>query len=446
MRYGIALAAALALAIAPFSGALAQGKGGDGGRGMKEAPALVQAKGYKCTVTDALFLGASPVLDANGKPVKGQTKPVYEVACQEGLGFIFGDPDPAPLDCLKLSTSAARQKAAGQKVEVPQCRIAANGDGQQGAYSLAKQAGVACTPAKARWVGEDRNKSADIYEVGCSDNSSYIISAPQAGSSAKLSQENCLQPALRGDGLCEYMSKEAALGALGQIASKSGKACDLKDARWVGAKSGGESFYEIACSSGKGFMIETAANGAFTRALDCEQAENVGGGCTLTQISTAGSTEDLPIYTRKLKAIGHPCVPSKYRSLGPEPGNANREIVEIACSNQAEGLFAALALSGDAKNETYNCLRAEARAQTCRLSDKKATYPQLTERMKSKGVACNIRDSRGIGQAPGNQDLVEVACDGGPGYMLLFVGGSEAVAQAIACDKATTIAGGCKLK
>jgi hypothetical protein len=30
--------------------------------------------------------------------------------------------------------------------------------------------------------------------------------------------------------------------------------------------------------------------------------------------------------------------------------------------------------------------------------------------------------------------------------MLLFVGGSEALAQAIPCDKATTIAGGCKLK
>jgi hypothetical protein len=448
MRHGIALAAALALAIAPLTGAFAQGRGGggDSGRGMKEAPALVQSKGYKCTVTDALFLGASPVLDAAGKPVKGQTKPVYEVACQEGLGFIFGDPDPAPLDCLKLSTSAARQKAAGQKVEVPLCRIAANGDGQQGAYSLARQAGVACTPSKARWVGEDRGKAADIYEVGCSDNTSFIISAPQPGSSAKLSQESCLQGALRGDGLCEFMSKETAMGAIGQLASKSGKACQLKDARWIGAKQSGGSFYEVACSDGKGFMIETAATGAFTKAVDCEQADNIGGGCTLTQISTAGSTDDLPIYARKLKAIGHPCVPSKYRSLGPEPGNPNRELAELACSNQSEGLFAALALSGDAKNETYNCLRAEARAQTCRLSDKKATYPQLSERMKAKGAACTIREGRGIGQAPGNQDLVEVACDGGPGYMLLFVGGSEALAQAIPCDKATTIAGGCKLK
>jgi hypothetical protein len=457
MKVGIGLVAALAVAIMPLGAASAQSRSEKASaaelaklrdRGMKEAPGLVQAKGYACTVTDAIFLGEQPTLDDKGKPVKGaKPKPVYEVACQDGLGFIFGDPDPAPLDCLKLTTSAERQKAEGQKVTVPLCRIPANGDGQQSVYPLARKAGVACTPNKARWVGEDRGAKTDIYELACTEGDSYLITSPQPGSTTKMTADSCAQAVLRGSNLCQFVSKEQALGTVKALAAKAGKACTVSDAKFVGQKTSGGAYYEIACADGKtGFMVETNTQGAFSRAIDCGLADNIGGGCTLTQVSTAGDTQDLPIYVRKMKEIGHPCVPSKYRSLGAEPGNTNREIVELACANQAEGVFALIPLAAGAKGETYNCARAEARQQNCRLTDKKLAFPALSERIKSKANNCQISDSRGVGQANGNQDVIEVACGGSPGYMVIFLAGSEAVSQVMPCAQAGAIGGGCKLK
>ena len=53
---------------------------------MKDAPALVQATGQPCAVTDAYLLGTNDE-KANGKTFKSS---FYEIACgQGGLGYIF---------------------------------------------------------------------------------------------------------------------------------------------------------------------------------------------------------------------------------------------------------------------------------------------------------------------------------------------------------------------
>src|SRR4051812_11170280 len=55
-------------------------------QGMKEAPALAQAAGAPCTIQTAAFLGTAAQAGADGKPV--QLK-IYELACNEGLGYVL---------------------------------------------------------------------------------------------------------------------------------------------------------------------------------------------------------------------------------------------------------------------------------------------------------------------------------------------------------------------
>src|ERR1700753_2115645 len=67
---------------------------------MKDAPALVQAAGQKCDVTDAYQLGTANE-QANGKTFKST---FYEIACGKGgLGYVFkssANGDPQFYDCL----------------------------------------------------------------------------------------------------------------------------------------------------------------------------------------------------------------------------------------------------------------------------------------------------------------------------------------------------------
>ena len=55
-------------------------------QGMAEVPPLVQQTAISCTVSDAIFYGQAKGKDAAGKDVDQK---YYEVACQEGLGYII---------------------------------------------------------------------------------------------------------------------------------------------------------------------------------------------------------------------------------------------------------------------------------------------------------------------------------------------------------------------
>lgn len=459
MKIGIGLVAALAIAVLPMTSAMAQGKGGDKGgdkaqaaelgkmreRGMKDAPGFVQAKGYPCTVTDAIYMGPSQAADAEGKPIKGQVNEVYEVACSDGLGFIFGNPGIDPLDCLKLSTIISNEKAKGlTKFSVPACRLPGNADPKVGLVPVVKKLGVSCPVDRARWVGVSSSDKFDQYEVGCSDGDAFLVEIPAAGSTHTLAVSNCFQAVSSGNDSCQYYQKSAGIALVSALTAKSGKPCTVSDARWVANKTAGGSYYETACSDGKtGFLIETDKAGAFVRTVDCVRAETIAGGCTLTATST-GETTDAPLYGRKAKEIGFECAVSKYRGLGLE-GPGGRENVEVACTDRADGAFLLIPVKGDQKGELYDCVRAEARAQACKLSDKKAAFAKVSQRVSSKGATCNVRASRGIGQTPDGQDVVELACEGGPGIVAVYEKGFQNIAQIIPCAQASGV-GGCKIQ
>ncbi|MEI9889717.1 MAG: hypothetical protein WDN45_02900 [Caulobacteraceae bacterium] len=82
---------------------------------MADAPALVQATGLKCDVTDAMLLGVGDET-INGKKFKSS---FYEIACgQGGLGYVFKSVpggDPQFFDCLSLKMAADKAAAEAPK-------------------------------------------------------------------------------------------------------------------------------------------------------------------------------------------------------------------------------------------------------------------------------------------------------------------------------------------
>jgi len=449
MKIGIGLAAALAVAILSPSAAFAQGKPNKAAdaamgkmrqQGMAEAPAAVQAKGLTCTISDAIYLGESDEKSADGKKFKSK---IYEVACQEGLGYLVGSPSPAPLDCLTLQTASEKDKATNKKSNVPVCRLPANADPKMGLSPILQKAGVSCAVTKGRWVGLSATAKINQYEVGCADGQAFMVVVPDVGSTAKQAVESCLKAA-SGGVTCEYFSKEAAIQGIKTLAAKSGRTCQISDARYVATKTSGGEFFEIGCTDGKsGYMVETDKNGAFSRAIECARAEPIAGGCTFTQLDNVGSNEEAGLYSKKAKEIGFACTVNKYRSLGLD--GSGREVAELGCSDRADGAFALIPINPGQKGETYNCVRAEARNQTCRLSQKSAVYEKLHNQLENKGKACQVASTRGVGQTATGEDVVEVACTGSTGVIVTFYKDSDGIGLVTPCDKAQLV-GGCKIK
>ena len=455
MKIGIGLAAALAVAMLSPSAAFAQGKPDKAAdaalaktrtAGMAEAPGALQVHGLSsCVLADAIFLGESNDKGADGKKVKSK---VYEVACQDGSGYVIGNPSPTPISCLVLETVANQVGADGKKkTGGTTCKLPANADPKRGILNSVKSAGVSCTVDKARWVGASASTKVDVYEVGCSDGQASLVTVPQAGSTEKLVADNCIKVMSRDGGPCQSFTKAAAVSTITAMAAKAGRpACQVTDGRWVATKTAGGDFYEVGCADGKsGYMLETEKGGAFSRAIDCARAEPIAGGCTLTTTAVAGDTEDVNLYNAKAKEIGFACNVTKYRSLGLDGPNG-REVVELACSDREDGAFALLPVSAGQKGETYNCIRSEARNQTCKLSKKQAVFPKLINQLQNKGKACQVAETRGIGQTADQQDVVEVKCTGAPGLVAVFNKASDGILQVMDCNAAKAIGGGCKLQ
>ncbi len=229
---GLAVVALAAAAVAPVSSAYAKSDKPDKGHeeGMAAAPALLQQTGANCTLTDANHLGASKAKNAEGKEVVTQ---IYEVACQEGLGYMLLAPDsgaPTAFDCLALSANAPKEGA--KDTGGLYCRLPANANPLTGLQPVIDKAGVSsCTLNQGRWMGAGAEQKFNQYEVGCSDGRAYVLQVPFKGSTHALNAVDCMRtPA----DTCKYLPKEKMVSIISAMAAPSGRACTPTDARYVG--------------------------------------------------------------------------------------------------------------------------------------------------------------------------------------------------------------------
>ena len=401
-RFATALAALAALALGAPVASHAQDKPApiskdQRDKGMKEAPAAVQKAGLTCTVTDAYYIGKSSGADASD---------IYEVACQQGLGYVvLSGKQTKAYDCLATM---------GQKSLA--CRLPANADPKQALRPLIASASLTCTPTNARYVGS--NASVTVYEVACQEGPGYVLQAPAAGTAGTVTVAMpCVQAT--GNMACTLTTKAQNDAYLAALASKSGRTCQISASRFIGTdKTTAASYYELGCGAQPGFVLAVNKAGAVERAITCDQAQGLGG-CQLTSAAQVAA-ESTSHYSQLAQAAGFNCTVSRDRPIGLDKNG--RDVVELACSNRPDGAVAAFASTPGGRSEVVDCVKAgEFGANaTCTLTQPSGVYAKYTAALAAKGrTTCQVSNARYLGHNSSGTDVVEAACaDGKPGWVM----------------------------
>lgn len=426
----IGLIAALAVAMLAPIAASSQSK--DAGvsdkqrqQGMAEAPAAAKAAGVACQISDARFIAQD----------KKSKRNFYEIDCAEGLGFIIeaGADKSTAFDCVTTSTPDASGKVGALACKLP----GNNGNADLG--KLVAKAGAACTVEKARGIGQSPTNS--FFEVLCQGGAGYIVQAGAPPTPDKPVQvTTCLAYDEAGGNIsCTLTDKASRLAVIDRYAAESGKGCAVKDRRYILSTKTGDNYYEASCQDGKGYVFKVNAAGALAQTLDCAAADNIGGGCTLTD-TRAAKTEQAALYGNLAKKAGFDCDVESYGALPAQA--AGQDVVELVCKGGKPGGIGVFTASG---GKVYDCAHALVAGYRCSLN-KGGSTAALTADLKTLGKGtCAVKDSRLVGKTASGSTYLEVNCaDGLAGYMIEYTS-PTAPKEAVGCVFAKGIAGGCKL-
>jgi hypothetical protein len=397
-------------------------------QGMAEAPPIVQAAGLPCQVSDARFVGKVAEDKKNNKPAMS----FYEVACGQGqMGFILqaaaGQPTTA-FSCVEADTP----QEAGKPPSLP-CILPANLDPKATLSPVIAKAGASCTPTAVRGIGQTKTQT--FYEVACQEGSGYLLigSAP-FDASKEVQVQNCLNYDESGGNIkCTLSDHATRVAVIDKLVAGSKTACTVKDRRFVGTAKDGSDYFETSCSDGKGYIFKVS-NGAIAQSWDCAHAENILGGCQLTD-SRQAATEQAALYTKLAKESGSTCAVTKYAVF---PARGQEEVVELVCNdgNSAVGVFPATG-----KGTVYDCGHAMIAGYKCSLG--KVDYSALTaDLVKYNAKSCQVSDARLAGKTAKGTVLLEVACsDKLPGYMIEYNTSPVSAIAATGCR----FAGNCQM-
>jgi hypothetical protein len=434
-RFGLAIAALLAaLAFGAPPSAFAADKPTPYTKeqitqGKKEAPAIAQAAGATCTITDAAYIGQSTAKDDKGKDIK---QSVYEVSCQEGLGYALIAPlaqTPKAYDCVALLGNTSLS-----------CKLPENADPKKGLIPIVAQTGSQCTMSDARYLGS-KPTGETYYEVGCGSEPGFLLQTAH-GVAPKVI--GCDQ--VSGAMACKF-TNQAQLDAATKtkaaalLAKANQPTCQLSNARSIGELQNGDLAFEVACQSGTGFVLEAAANGDFKRAISCG---NAGDACKLTDATKAESAE-AGTYTHLATAGGFQCQVGKYRFIGID-NKTNSEVVELQCSNRPDGVIAAFPEDNKGPAKFYDCVQAGVLGQSCKLTDPSATFGKYTQALASKGkTTCKVSSAKWLGQTSAGESFIETGCsDGLPGWVIAQ-STSGSVSELLSCGQAKASGVACTL-
>jgi hypothetical protein len=397
--------------------------------GKKDAPAVIQASGVSCTVSDARFMGED----------KKAGDKYYEVACNEGMGFAAiakKEGPPQVYTCLESSQPAADGKVGGLACLLP-------GNANPGAQlaPYVKKAGVTCEQENARAIGSGAKNS--FFEVACKGGAGYIVQTTNPMNlNGEVVANSCLLYEEGGNVSCKLTNRQTQLQLVDALNTAAANNCVVKDKRYV-LSTKVDNYFEVACQDGKGYMYQqTMATGAFVRSVPCAQAGFVGGGCTMTD-AVAAQTEQAGFYSKLAAKAGFPCDVEKYGML--PSADPKKEVVELRCKGSENGAIAVFTATG---GMAFDCLTAEFNGYRCSFSKKDTQYARLSQDLVGFNKAsCKVSDVRVMGSTD-NEGFVEVACsDGLPGWVLGYPTGvaKPAAKEFLSCAQAKGIGGGCKL-
>jgi TonB family protein len=244
--------------------------------GLKQAPALLARIGVACTVRQALYAGESTLFDAQGKTV-GRAR-LYEVACEEGLGYLLDDRGKEPAFSTDCITGAQSGRIA--------CMLPLNSHPAGGLDPYLKAAGVHCSALRARFIGQNLHERVRAFEVACGGGGGYILDIPLADGSGPAPSAT---PCFEAEDDCRFTPHVENVALLAFKVGKSfGEGCRIGDARYVGhVAARNDELYEVSCQKDHdGQLIEVDQTGGLKSSTDCSKVKLVGSACQLKPVET----------------------------------------------------------------------------------------------------------------------------------------------------------------
>lgn len=403
-------------------------------QGMLAAPAIIYSTGLECRLADARYMGGRDVPKTKDK--KEDRIDYYEIACKAAEGFIIATHTAAATEIYTCLEAVPVKGAA--------CQLPDDGDPKAGIAPELAASGVGCAIRDARGIGHTDDGKETVFEVACQDGSGYILHTSFPLSASKPAHvENCLAVSLANLGqACTLSLADAAAVSASFIAlvAQSGTNCQVKDRRFVGMAQEDNSFvYEAACQDGKGYLIFQSDKGGLVKTTNCATVTT----CTFSDPREA-EIEKAQLYSKRAQTSGFACDVLKFvRYQANSPG----EVIELQCSNREDGAIAIFPASETDPARMYDCAHAELVGFRCQYTRAEAAYPNLTNDLHNLGKGgCVVSNSRIAGKTREDLGYIEVACaDGKRGFMVGYVLPAMTPKEAIPCELAKYLGGGCTL-
>lgn len=247
---------------------------------------------------------------------------------------------------------AASLPAAALAAKPDPAKVKADAQAAATAAGLNCQVSDASNPGKA---GTD-----PVYEVACTEAPGWLIVA-----SAAPQTFNCLAIAASvaaggaASSQCALPANQDGAAAMRGFARALGIACTIDAGAWVGRVPNEADRFEVGCSVGDGFWVETDLKGNPLRKLECLEVVAVGRTCRFsTEAERAAS------FKARLASTPAACDVSQVRLAGDTTAD---RFYEVACTGGA-GMMVSFNKSSGAFNQKYDCDVASGVAGGCKLT------------------------------------------------------------------------------
>jgi hypothetical protein len=234
---------------------------------MSVVDRLTSQSGKPCAIKDRGWIGVAP-----------SGKSYYEVACQDGKGYVLEEKADGgfgrAIDCVEADAIAGGCKLTDTRQAKTE---------QSGLYSkLAKEAGFNCTVSGYAPFSIDM-PGKEVVELACSNRPDGGIAVfPVSGGTGGVIYD-CAHSELKSL-RCSLTKASAAYPSLTADLKRLGKStCTVSESRVVGVSADQRGYIEVGCSDGlPGYMIVyEMATLAPKTTLVCAEAKGISGGCTL---------------------------------------------------------------------------------------------------------------------------------------------------------------------
>ncbi|MDQ0465998.1 hypothetical protein QO010_003791 [Caulobacter ginsengisoli] len=288
--------------------------------------------------------------------------------------------------------------------------------GQDDVPALLLKAGVSCTMADARMIGNEADKKTKAvikayYEVAC-QNAMGLVLVTDAATPDKIGVFPCLEankPAADGKPsqlACILPGNADQMPYVQALAQKGGMACPVTKVRYIGANAS-NSFMEVACADGAGYILAASVppDAAKPVKMNTCLAYEPGGNlfCELTDRAS-----QLGVADKLLNGANGCTVTDRRYVLSATDGST---YFEVACANK-KGYVIQETQAG-AAGKIVDCVEATMIPGGCTLTD---TVAAKTEKASfystlavKAGFKCNV-SQYGILPSSGATEVVELQC------------------------------------